>query len=58
MDEAEIKAFGEVLISESIIHAVKHYGIEGCKEAIQRVYPQGSKIRDKMLTVFHKIYNV
>lgn len=45
----------DVLLWDSINNAVKHYGIEGTKEVIERVYAP-SKLKDMLLQEWERRY--
>lgn len=56
MDYEESKELVDILIMDSVINAVSYYGVEGCEDAIKRVYSEHSEIQVKMLAVLHDIY--
>ena len=39
----------DLLIQDSLERAIKYYGLEGCEEAIKRVYKLQPTIQQKML---------
>ena len=43
-----------ILMIDSLKETVKHYGLEGTLEAIDRVYPKNSKVHMKMKETFLK----
>ncbi|KKL13034.1 hypothetical protein LCGC14_2529780 [marine sediment metagenome] len=45
----------ELLARESVINAIKRYGLEGCEEAIKGVYRNMIPTRDLMLKEYYKI---
>ena len=53
-----MKNITNILIQESIFNAVKHYGLEGTWEAINKVYSRMPKTRDILLKEFSKIYSL
>jgi len=46
----------EALIEDSIRNAVNYYGIEGCEEAICRVYTQNPTLKARFMQTFNRIY--
>ena len=48
----------DVLIWDSLSHAVKKYGIEATEEKIKKLYKLMPKARDKMLKEYYKIYGL
>jgi hypothetical protein len=48
----------DILIADSLTHAIKRYGIEGLEEKIKELYILMPKARDKMLEVYYKIYGI
>ena len=46
----------DLLITNAIENAIKYYGIEGCEEAICRVYSQNPTAKTRFLTVFRQKY--
>ena len=46
----------DILIADSLRHAVSRYGIEGLEEKIKDLYKLMPTARDKMLTVYRKMY--
>ena len=54
------KELADVLVKDSLIRTVKHYGLEGAIEAIHRVYctPNTAKIKAVMLRNFKEMYNI
>ncbi len=46
----------ELLLEESVRNGVKYYGIEGCEEAIYRVYTQNPTLKARLLATFTRLY--
>jgi hypothetical protein len=46
----------DILIADSLTQQVKHYGIEGLEEAINRVYSHMPECRERTLAVYRKMY--
>ena len=56
MDSADNEQIVDLLMADAVINCVTRLGLEGCKEAIERVYPKDSVIRNLMLAMYLKIY--
>ena len=46
----------DALLADSVRNAIKYYGIEGCEEAINRVYTQNPTLKARILATFCRIY--
>lgn len=46
----------ESFLEDAVRNAVSYYGIEGCEEAIKRVYTQHPTVKARFLATFHRIY--
>lgn len=46
----------DILIADSLRHCVNRYGIEGLEEKINHLYSRMPIARDKMLSVYRKMY--
>ena len=46
----------DILIADSLRHAVQRYGIEGLEDKIKELYKLMPTARDKMLEVYQRMY--
>lgn len=48
----------DLLCIDSLQRNVKHYGLEGLCEAIERVYTHNPEIKERMLSIYHRMYKI